>query len=141
MLMKRHLTITGYATMTGYAGRLARPITMVTAIAALVVILLPLIGSIARAADKPVLQLRADDRNQLENLLGPGVIQQALPAGPLLPAADYLPKGHQLTFVVMEKGKKNHDEVHTIVPVKTGDSDETFQYDRSGQGRSSFVPA
>lgn len=84
--------------------------------------------------------LPAADRKQIEDLLGGGIILQSLPAGPLLTAADYLPKkGKKLIYTVSEKGKKKRDEIHTVVPIQEAGSRETFRYDRSGVGRSSFV--
>ncbi|HVJ42467.1 MAG TPA: hypothetical protein VM639_13270 [Dongiaceae bacterium] len=98
-------------------------------------------GVSARAEDAPLSNLSAADRKQIESLLGSGIILQPLPGAPLLAATDYLPKkGNKFTYTVMEKGKKNRDEIHTIVPVQEPGSNETFRYDRSGVGRSSFVP-
>jgi hypothetical protein len=81
--------------------------------AGLIAILLA-VGQPARAAD-PVVPLPDDERAQLEKYLGKGVVGEALPSGPLMGAAGYLPaKGATLSYRVLEEDEDPRTETHKV---------------------------
>lgn len=60
--------------------------------------------------------LTTKDRAELEKLLGQGVILEALPSRPLLPAERYLPaKMTSINYVVHSRKEKDRTEHHNIV--------------------------
>jgi len=96
--------------------------------------------ALALAEDGPVLPLAADDRAQIEKMLGKDVVVAALPARPLLPAMQYLPKAAgNLVYRVTEKGKKPRDEIHTVTKLSQSGSSDSFQYDRTNEERYVFT--
>lgn len=96
--------------------------------------------SLASAEDGPVLPLAADDRAQIEKLLGKDVIKSALPARPILTATAYMPKtSGKLIYQVTEKGKKAQDETQTIKKINQPGSADSFEYDRTGKERMVFT--
>jgi len=96
--------------------------------------------ALAWAEDGPVLPLAADDRAQLEKMLGKDVIVTALPARPLLAAMQYLPKASgKLVFRVTERGKKPRDEIHTVTKLSQAGAVDSFQYDRTNEERMVFT--
>jgi hypothetical protein len=90
--------------------------------------------------DLKLIPLAQEDRKEIAELMGSDIVLEALPAGPLLPAAAYLPKAPALTFLVKAKGKKPYTETQHIIPVSQANSQATFQYDKSGEGTMTFVP-
>jgi hypothetical protein len=77
-------------------------------------------------ADDPgkVMELSATDRQELDALLGPGVVGEALPAKPLLKPADYMVKDKsQLSYRTHERNGKTWTEMHDFAaatPAETG---------------------
>jgi hypothetical protein len=71
-------------------------------------------GAAAQSAG-PVIPLSDADRAQLDALLGPGVVGEALPSAPLESPASWLPRlGRTLTYQVVAKGEKPALEIHEI---------------------------
>ena len=93
-----------------------------------------------QADEGGVLPLATADRQEIEKVLGPGIILQALPGRALLPAARYLPKtSGTITYDLITKGKKSGSETHLIGPADPQKDGGDLQYEIKSVSRSIFA--
>src|SRR6185369_1016049 len=87
----------------------------------------------ADAQDAPTLALPAADKSEIESLLGPGVVIEALPSKPLAAINAYLPKsGQTQDFAVEEAGQAERQEKHHISAATQGEPPGTMNYEIAG---------
>jgi hypothetical protein len=83
----------------------------------------------AHAADAgKVIPLAPDDQKQLDSLLGPGVVGEALPSQPLQPASYYLPGKAKITYRVRDEEGKTTIELHELSPAPKSEGVAGLQY-------------
>jgi len=93
------------------------------------------------ADDGVTIPLAAADRQQIERVLGSGVIVSELPGRPLLPASLYLPKtSGEITYDIISKGKKTGSETHQISAADPQKDGGDLQYEIKSVSRSVFAP-
>lgn len=88
-----------------------------------------------------VIPLPAADKKQIEKLLGSGVVGDPQPSAPLGTPESYMPpKGSQLTYQVVEKGKKV-EERHKVGDITDASLAPGWEYSIEKEGAGFFQTA
>ena len=91
----------------------------------------------ASAEDTPTLALTPADKSEIDSLLGPGVVIEALPAKPLAAVATYVPKDRPIQiFTVKEAGQAERQEKHHITQATQGEPTGGLDYEIAGVGHN-----
>jgi hypothetical protein len=97
---------------------------------------------VAHAADAgKVIPLAPDDKKQLDSLLGPGVVGEALPSQPLQAASYYLPGKTKITYRVRDEQGETTTEIHEISAAPKSESASGLQYVIGQDSRRIFEKA
>jgi hypothetical protein len=75
-----------------------------------------------------IIPLTPDDQKQLDSLLGPGVVGEALPSQPLQAASYYLPGKAKITYRVRDEQGKMTVELHELSPAPPSEGVTGLQY-------------
>jgi hypothetical protein len=93
----------------------------------------------SHAADAgKVIALTPDDQKELNSLLGPGVVGEALPSQPIQPAGYYLPAKARITYRVRDEQGKMSAEIHEISAAPKSESASGLQYVIGEDSRNIF---
>jgi hypothetical protein len=98
--------------------------------------------SAPNAADAgKVIPLTPADQKELDDLLGKGVVGEALPSQALQPAAYYLPSKARITYRVRDEQGKMSAEIHEISVAPKSESASGVQYVIGQDSRNIFEKA